>query len=125
MNDQRAGLEEIRVDKNKLLKTLKKNRDAHREVFEKAMDAYKTKAIEMLNDHIERIKANAPERVVISLPMPEDHTDDYDHAIEMIEWSLDDELWLDTSEFATYVRDDWGWMKQTTATAAFYGVNTK
>lgn len=84
------------------------------------MDGYRDKVIEILEDHIDRIKANAPERVSVSLPMPEDHTEDYDRVLAQLAWSLDDELELNEQEFNTYVRDQWGWRDAFAQTYAMY-----
>ena len=64
------------------------------------MIGYKAKAIELLNEHIERIKANAPEMVSVHLAMPSDHSDEYDRVIEMLLWSQDDQLELTDIEFS-------------------------
>ena len=119
MNEQ-ARLDRIRVDKDDLIGTIETNLAGHRTLFLEAMEGYKRKAIMMLEVHIERIKENAPERVMVSLPMPEDHSDDYERALEMLRWSLDDELWLDAHQFDCYVRDQWGWRDQFTASVTPY-----
>lgn len=115
-----ASLQSVRVSKNDLLSALEQNKEAHREIFEKAMDGYKAKAIELLEDEIERIKRNAPEKVFVSLLMPEDHTADYMRVIEMLVWSIDEEVWLTQQEFASYVMDDWGWRESFAASTQPY-----
>lgn len=120
MYEKQASFDSVRVERDKLLLHLAKNREAHRALFEEAMEGYRVQAIEILEDHIQRISNNKPERVVVSLPLPEDHTDDYDRVIEMIQWSIDDEIWLDANEFNQYVRDQWLWKEQFLATAMTY-----
>ena len=120
MFNNQPSVDRVRVPRVQLLKALRENRDKHRAVFEEAMEGYRTQAIKILEEHIERIKANKPEQVRITLPMPEDHTDDYDRVIQMIEWSLDAEVWLDGHEFDQYVRDEWGWKAAFLATASTY-----
>ena len=119
MNDYR-GLTEVLVETGALLETVKENLTNHRNKFELAVAGYKIRAIEILNDHIERIMANAPEKVVVSLPWPEDHSADYERVIEMLKWSTDTHLELNEHEFATYVLDQWGWQEKFTTTAAMY-----
>ncbi len=114
------GLTEVLLNKERLLETVRENLATHREKFEEAMDGYKLKAIGLLSEHIQRIRDNAPEKVFIQLPMPEDHSRDYERVIEMLEWSQDDTLELDESEFATYVLDQWGWQEGFAQTYAMY-----
>ena len=107
-----ASIKQIPVDRANLIETLEANRDAHRAAFEEAMEGYKARAIKLLEDHIERIKKGAPERISFTLPWPEDHTEDYDLALEMLIWSTADEIWLDADSFDRYVRDNWFWKQE-------------
>jgi len=120
MMNQMRGLKTVLVDKEQLIITVRENRDEHRARFDEAMVGYKAKAIELLNEHIERIKANAPEMVSVHLPMPSDHSDEYDRVIQMLIWSQDDQLELSDIEFSEYVMDEWGWKQEWTASNAMY-----
>lgn len=116
----RASFDTVVVQKDKLVETLTTNRDAHRAIFEEALEGYKTRSVELLEEHIERIKKGKVERIVVSLPVPEDHTDDYDRALTSLEWSIFDEVELSMREFDQYVRDNWSWKNEFTATTAMY-----
>lgn len=111
---------EVRLSKEDVLVALSNNRDSHREKFIEAMEGYKEEAIKTLEKHISQIKENDPQRIVLTLPLPEDHTDDYDRAIDMLQWSLDDEVVLNNREFQTYIQDDWGWKQEFESTYAMY-----
>lgn len=108
----RATMETVVVDKAKLMEKLTENRAAHRAIFEEALAGYQTRAIEILNDHLKRIKAGKVEVVFVQLPVPSDHTDDYDRAIATLEWTLFDEVELTIREFDMYVRDSWAWRQE-------------
>jgi len=101
----------IVVDKDQLLDTLKDNRDTHRTAFMAAMDKFRTLAIERFEENIEEIKRGGPVRTFLELPVPEEHTKDYDRAIMMLEWDKGTEVELSEVEFAQYVEDDWGWQQ--------------
>lgn len=116
----RATFDEVVVPKEKLVETLTANRDAHRAIFDEALEGYKTRSVELLEEHIERIKKGKVERIVVSLPVPEDHTDDYDRALTSLEWSIFDEVELSMREFDQYVRDNWAWKGEFTATTSMY-----
>lgn len=124
MYQKQPGIDDVRVPKDKLLTQLQENRDAHRSLFEEAMEGYKVESIKILEDHIDRIKGNEPKKVAVSLPLPEDHTDDYNRVIQMVEWSMDDEVWLTGYEFDQYIRDNWAWKEQFLTTASHYGATT-
>lgn len=118
--DWYPSMSEVRLKKSQVLDALRDNREDHRRRFEEAMEGYKEQAVRTLEKHIEQIKANDPERVTLNLPLPEDHTDDYDHAISMLEWSQDDEVILNRYEFRTYIEDDWDWKQQWMTTNQLY-----
>lgn len=110
----------ITVKKDELLATLKANRDAHRKIFEEALEGYRTEAIRLLEEHIDRIKSGKPKRVYVTIPYPEDHTEDYDNAIAMLEMDIGDTIQLDEESFLHYVRDQWQWKRQFLTSNAFY-----
>ncbi len=114
------GLDTVLLSKGDLLEKVQHNYASHRQKFEEAVNGYRDKAVQLLQDHVERILANAPEQVVVSLPWPEDHSEDYERVIEMLEWSEDDELELNEHQFATYVLDQWGWQAGFSETYAMY-----
>ena len=114
------GLDTVLLDRGDLLVQVEGNYAKHRDKFEEAMAGYKELALKYLNEQIERIKFNAPEQVIVSLPMPEDHSDDYQRVIEMLKWSEDTTLELNEQEFSTYVLDQWGWQQGFAQTYAMY-----
>ncbi len=114
------GLTTVLIDTGKLLARVEENLTNHRQRFEEAVEGYKLKTIEILEDHIERILNNAPERVVVALDWPEDHSSDYERVIEQLKWSKDAVLELNEQEFAMYVLDQWGWQAGFSKTYAMY-----
>jgi hypothetical protein len=114
------GLSTVLVNRETVLERVKANREDHRAKFEEAIEGYKHRAIELLEEHIDRIRYKGPERVFVSLPWPEDHTEDYDRIVDQLEFSLDDKLELNEQEFNTYVRDEWGWQKNFAETYSMY-----
>src|SRR4051794_586213 len=90
----RASMDQVVVEKDKLREALQKNRETHRAEFETALEGYYTRSIELLEEHIERIRRRKVEAVFVSLPIPEDHTDDYDKALLTLEWTVFDEVVL-------------------------------
>ena len=117
---ERASMNSVIVEKDRLLSALKENRDKHRAVFLEAMAGYKAKALQLLDEHTERVKNNAIEQINIHLPMPSDHTEDYDRAIATLDWTVLGEVELTIQEFDMYVRDSWGWKREWTTANSVY-----
>lgn len=116
-------MRQVTVKKADLVKVVSDNRAEHRQIFEEAVEGYKKRAIELLEGHIERIRKGKIERVAVSLPVPEDHTADYDRVLKMLDMSVDDDVTLDETAFAEYVMDDWGWQRQFLTSSSAYSAS--
>ena len=107
----------VRVGTQWLLERLRDNRSNHRANFEKALGVYRTEAIEELERSLREAREGKPIRRYVAIPQPEDHTEDYDLVIAMLEASADEHVELQSHEFQTYALDKWGWIES-------FGTNT-
>jgi hypothetical protein len=51
---------------------------------------------------------------------PEEHTEDFDRAIEMLQWEVGDEVTLSEHDFATLVQNQWGWARSFASNTTSY-----
>jgi len=105
-------MENIKVDKAKLIATLAANRAKHRKIFEEACDGYQKAAIKELEAQLNRAKPGIRRSIYISIPAPVDQTKEYDRAIAMLKMSVDDHTLLSERDFQCYVLDDWDWKQK-------------
>lgn len=103
---------EVTVRKLELLKVLQENRAKHRRVFEAALKGYRKEALKQLDELVRELKAGHTPLVRMVLPLPQDHTSDYDRVIRMLGMHVSDDFTLPEQEFAWYVEDDWAWKRQ-------------
>lgn len=113
-------MELTRVKKDRLLETMRRNRDAHRGIYEEALERYRERAIQELNARLDEAKSGGPIHLVINLPTPVDYTEEYDSAIARFDWHEGDEIELTSREFDQYVLDKWGWQREFAANTASY-----
>lgn len=113
-------MDTITVNKNALVETLRQNRNVHRDVFIAAQDAYRVAMIAELDRALEEARAGKQIKRAFSLPVPEDHTADFDTAIEMLEWHQGDTVELGHYEFQQYVQNQWGWRASFAANTESY-----
>ena len=113
-------METVKVNKLELLAIIKENRANHRQVFLEALEGYKKKCIELLEQHLANLRTGKVYHVSIALPEPQEHTKDYDRVIRMLELSVDDVVEIAQDQFAQYVMDDWAWKNQFTSTTSMY-----
>lgn len=111
-------MDTVDVDKANLIATIRDNRDRHRSIFEKAQEVYREKMIEELDRALDDAKNGRKIVRFINLPEPEDHTSDFDTALQMLEWEVGDTIELSRRDFQRYVLNQWEW-------AAGFAANTE
>lgn len=114
--------EQVTVSKSDILKILKKNRKTHRTIFEEAVEGYKSAAIREIEKRVKQIKDGKLINIAVALPVPEDHTSEYDRAIKMVEMEVSDTITLHDTEFAELIMDDWHWKKQWVSSNSKYSM---
>lgn len=120
-------MKEIKVNKAKLIETLKHNRAEHRGLFLEAQTKYRAVAIYSLDLQLKKARDGSSFELssLTSLQAPEDHTNEYDRSLQMLEMSVDDEIVITTQEFANYVQDIWSWSRNWGASNLRYVDNKK
>lgn len=115
-------MKDVSMRKDELLKKLEENRTNHRSTFEQAMDVYGKAITELLENLKQRALEGKviPQRALYELPMPEDHTREYDVAIEMLHHDTRDVLVLSNQDFQRYHMNQWEWTQSFTANTESY-----
>lgn len=141
----------VRVNREKLIETLKENRREHVLQFNEAMLGYKqvarTKVIEAfqglssklekrkeeLLKHVDSFTAETArtfddhflilQSVAVNMEVPVSYEEAYDAAIDMAEFDTRDELDLSGAEFQCFCRDVWDWTHEFTRTSMSYTGN--
>lgn len=110
----------VTINRNELLEAVKTNRAAHVAEYAEAARNYRETVLGALTDRHTAIANGEPISLLFNLPAPQDHTDDYDRVIRMLEMSVDENCTLDAYEFDCYVRDNWTWSAATKMINASY-----
>jgi iron uptake system EfeUOB component EfeO/EfeM len=112
----------IEVDRERLLQTLIANRKKHKQTYRKAVKAYRERMVKELRKAADNIEAGGKveTRTVLLLPVPQSYLNEYDAAIEMMEWHTRDALELGQADFEQYVLDKWHWKNQFLADTKAY-----
>ena len=97
------------VKKSELLSKLQENRSKHAEIVKEARDGYINAAKKALMKKMKKLEDGKIEQLYFSIKPPEAHFEQYDTAIEMLKWTTDEEIELDSVEFRNFVMDKWDW----------------
>jgi hypothetical protein len=118
--------ENITVNKLDLILKIQAERDKHKALYDEAVIVYKqefTMAARKFADEAVARAGRGQGFVQFGwLPVPEEHTEDFDRAIEMLQWEVNDEVVLSEHDFATLVQNQWGWARAFASNTASYTV---
>lgn len=120
-----ANSKSVNVEKVALLEKLKANLQTHKQDYKEAVEGYKIKVENDFIVALRRVQATSAEALVgINMSMnctpPNNHEDDYNEIIMMLEMSVDEIINLDSHSFKQYVMNEWAWSRSFTATASMY-----
>lgn len=120
-------MNEVRIQKEKLIAILTKNRSEHRDIFLAAQKKYREVVIEILDEQLKLAREGKPFLLarLTMLSAPQDHTKEYDTILRMLELSLDDVVTLSNSQFTQLVEDRWGWSRSWAASNSPYVTSSK
>ena len=97
---------------SELIPILEKNKNAHRKVFEAAVEGFRKKQIEKFNEGIQELKRKGKlgtSYAYIVLSLPFDATKEYEQVIQMLEMTTETIIDLTQKQFGQYIRDEWDW----------------
>lgn len=113
-------MNKVTVTKTELRVAVEKNRLNHRELFLEAIEGYRKKQVEIMERDIARLKAGRSLGGIHYLPVPQDHTRDYDRVLKMIDMHAAETIDVSQEDFAKYVMDDWHWRREFLGTSSAY-----
>lgn len=109
MISQGETMEKVRVKPQKLIAKLKENFERHKKELEVANKNYLAAAIKSLGIRLTSLKDGKVVDLRFNLDPPDDHTEDYERAITMLEMSEDETVTITSTQFAAFVQDQWQW----------------
>lgn len=110
----------ITVDKQQLLETLRSNLAKHVAEYDEAISKYPGTVAEALHRRASQIEAGNPVDLSFNLPKPRSYADEYEDAIQMLEWEQNETVELDQTQFKNLVQDEWHWKDAFASTTSMY-----
>ena len=113
-------MQTITLNKTQLLPIVIENKQKHDNIYNAAVSGYWQKTEEILTDKLEKAKKQEQIDNYLGITFPVSHSDDYDRVIRMLELSVENKIVLNSNEFDSYVRNQWGWRSSFLATNSIY-----
>lgn len=111
-----------------LLDKIKLNRASHQRVYAAATITYHKLFIAELTSRLDSLaiceasgKLTAPVRFTSKLAVPEEHLDEYDELISMLELTSQEDIPLTQYQYKQYVLDQWDWSRSFVSNTLSYG----
>lgn len=123
--------EYVHMATDKLLATVKNNRQGHLNQWEEAHEKWRERQVEKMVEfkkELEKAISAAQEGRVTKWPVqnayvlrePRNHVKEYDRTIRRLEMTIDKEMYLTLNDFDRYVMDEWSWKGEFAATNSAY-----
>ncbi len=114
-------MKNVKVSKIDLLAKVLHNRKVHEEEYKEMMITYKVKLIDALELLVDEAKdSDRGFTKSVNLSEPQNHADDYNRIISMLEMSIDNDITLDFHEYEQYVLNNWHWSGNFNVSKASY-----
>lgn len=101
----------VNVSRAKLLAALKENLTKHKSDYAEAVINYRvalqsdlTAALVQANDPKSRL-----DKIKVDFAHPQSYASQYQQVIDMLEFSVDETINLDSQAFRAYIKDEWSW----------------
>jgi len=106
-------MKNILVKKTDLIELVQKNKKTHLEQYELAVEGYwKTMAEEAAKLTEQAAARTKPENVDINIFRPQNHLEEYETALKMLEMHQSDTVEISKEEFEKYALDKWSWKQE-------------
>jgi len=116
-----VDLDTVRINKAKLIEVIEYNKANHLKEYKEAKEGYAEEFTRQLNEKLEMLnEGEIPSVYFENLPKPESHVGEYETALSMLSYSVDEEIELSADAFRNYVLDDWGWKHSFSTTLSNY-----
>ena len=108
-----------RVRRDSLLAALELNAAKHSAIVEEARIGYLKRARKALEERLAELQSGKIAALEFQLAPPQDYSEVYKSAIEMLKWTVHEVVELQADEFRQLVQDQWDWSN------AFFGQNSR
>jgi len=115
----------IQAKTSSVLGTLQENREKHKQVVKEARVGYLDAAKKELAKRLEQLASGKLVSLTFSLSMPQDYTNVYDTAIEMLKMHTEQQVELDSSQVRSLIQDQWDWKRVWTHTNSAYSATAR
>lgn len=110
----------VNVNREALITALYTGLQVHQTQLTELKADYKKAVVKFMSAAARRARKGDFRDLVLRLQAPQDHSQEYIDAIEMLEVSVDENVQLDKETYKAYYRNEWSWSSNLEASSALY-----
>lgn len=119
------GNQTVNVSKTSLVEHLNANMLKHIREYNEAVEGFKDEMVKVLQEELKKARKGELKKLDVRLAAPVSHENEYRDAIDMLEFSVDENIQLDADTFKAYFKDVWSWSDLFNHTVATYSSKSK
>ncbi len=115
-------MQPIVVRKSDLKTKLAANLGKHQAEFQSALAGFYKVLSQKLTEKLSDIEMGKDVAAQVSMPAikPVSHAEDYERALQMLDWEIREDIMLDEDEFKNLVEDKWQWRESFSSSSSSY-----
>lgn len=102
----------ININRQVLIEKLKEGLETHKIEYEEALLDYKAAVVKFMQQAYFRASSGDFTDLVLKFTPPVLHESEYTNIIELLSYSVDENINLDADAFRSYVKGEWSWKNQ-------------
>ena len=102
-------LKETKIERSKLLSTLKTNLEDHKEIHSEALRVWKNSYTKYVSKFASNVKKGIFNEFFNPPKKPTSYAKEYEDVISQLEYSADTHITLNNNEFKQFILDEWIW----------------
>lgn len=110
----------VNVNREALITALYEGLNVHQAQLTELKADYKKAVVKFMSAAARRARKGDFSDLVLRLQAPQDHSQEYIDAIEMLEVSVDENIQLDKETYKAYYRNEWSWSSGLETASALY-----
>lgn len=108
----------INISRSVLIEKLKEGLLDHQSEYKEALTDYKLAVVKFMKEAYERAVEGDFKNLTPTFNQPVNHESDYKNVIELMEYSVDENINLDADAFRAYIKGEWFWKSQFTLSSS-------
>jgi hypothetical protein len=111
---------EISVNRVEVLNKLKANKEKHIETYKESLRGYRVECVKFFEEQLALARNGEDFKTSFNGSKPTNYTDDYDLAISMFQYHVEETISLDTNDARCFLEDKWNWSNSFSTSNSFY-----